>query len=357
MTNAMSTGAFVRKTLSIAFDPAVVFFCALIAFPLTFGLSLSGSLQWLVIAVFLIVYSTSAIMKFATQVTRALALGQTVPSAQNAVFDYFRMSWAFAPWLSLSMLAALGAVVGLKLGDTALIVYAALVLPLVPAIIAVVSVNCQPLSMLRLPELLKVIAIMGVDYLKLLACWALIALVELVQPFLPVSMPLLVHAFVFLLQMMLLFVAAGVLLFQHRVALDIPVEREEKHIRQQWQRDAAVLSERRSVLGRAYVFFSRGNAPSGLECLRDYLREHDDDDSWQWFLDEMRGWEQRNPHLMLARNYFSHLVANDDRAGAAQLLLTCMSIDKDFAPHPHDRGYARRLLDGHAFAPLAEHWR
>lgn len=357
MSGAMPTGDFLRKTTAVAYDPAIVLFCGLISLPLTFGISLLDTLAFLVVALMMIVFTTSATMKYATLVTRALALGHPVPSAESSVFEYHRMPWAFAPWVSLVLLFAIGSLVELRLGATASTVYVVLIGPLVPAVIAVVSVNTQPLSMFRLPGLFKVISIMGVDYLKLLACWALTVFPAATQ-WLPVpDLPLFVACALALLQMMFLFIAAGVLLFHHRIALGVPVEREEKSVRMQRSADAIEMKARNNVLGMAYSYFSRDNALGGLSCLRDYLQVHDDHDTWQWFIDQMQEWESRQPMLMLSRNYFSHLVAGDERAKAAQLLLSCLTVDRGFTPHPDDRAYARSLLSGHAFAALAEDWR
>ncbi|MEO0575867.1 MAG: hypothetical protein AAF004_10420 [Pseudomonadota bacterium] len=353
----MPTNEFLRKTTEVAYDPAIILFCGLISLPLTFGITVLDTLAFLVVAIMMILFSTSAIMKYATLVTRALALGQPVPRAESSVFEYFSMLRAFAPWVSLTLLFAIGLIINMELGSAATWFYAIVVSPLVPAVIAVVSVNMQPLSMFRLPGLFKVISIMGADYLKLLACWALTILPEALRWSPVPDLPLFFVCMLVLLQMMLLFVASGVLLFHHRDALGLPVEREEKSVRMQRNEDAITLKERNNVLGLAYTYFSRDNAVGGLKCVRDYLQAHDDHDTWQWFIDRMHDWESRQPMLMLSRNYFSHLVAADERAKAADLLLSCMTVDQGFTPHPDDRAYARALLSGHAYAPLADNWR
>ena len=275
-----------------------------------------------------------------------------MPAADNAVFDYFRYHWAFAPWAALVILAALGWGVRQYLGQLAFTGYLLIVLPLLPAAIAVICVNTSLLTLLRVGQLLRVIRILGVDYLKILAGWFVILGLGVVLPLEGYLAVLLLCA-----QLLWLFTSTGVVLYHHYLPLGIPVERLPADERVQRRADAATLRERQAALDEAYGYFSRGNEPGGLKRLRTYLEAHDDHDAWCWFADRTRDWESPRPFLLVAKNYLPRLVAAGNDGEALALLVHCMRIDPDFAPRPEDRARLRALLEGHAFADRAARWR
>ena len=357
---AMPVRAFLTQTTRVACDLAIVLFCALIALPMTFGLSLVSSPMPVFLApgVLMLVFATSALMKYATLVSRALALGNVVPSAESAVFDYLRSLWAFAPWLALVMLNGIGIATWHYLGNTGLVAFLVLALPLVPAAIAVISVNRSPLSVFRIPSLLHVVRVLGSDYLKILIGWALIGLFgEWLRTHGALGMSYLA-VLTGCLQIMYLFTSTGVVLFHHHRALEIPIERDTREARDAAYLQAGILKERRNALNQAYVFFSRGNNVGGLARLQQHFAEHgDDDDTWRWFLGEMRGWENRQPLLLLARNYLTRLLRAEDKSEAFRLMVECIETDPGFAPHPEDRAAARALMSERGYADAAARWR
>ncbi len=355
---AMPIRDFVRRTGGVAFDPAVVLFCGFIAFPITFGLALTKSVLFLVPGLLFLIFGTSAVMKYATVVSRSLALGNPVPGAENAIFDYLGSGWAFAPWLALLMLNGIGLAVWQFLGNGALVVFLILTLPLVPAAIAVISVNRSPLSMFRVASLLRVVRVLGSDYIKILFGWLLIALLGVwLRSNGAVAMSYLA-VFVGCLQVMYLFSSTGVVLFHHHRALEIPIERDTREVRTAERETAAQMKLRGAALDQSYVFFSRGNSIGGLHRLKQYFAEHAADEAaWSWFIGEMREWENPQAALMLSRNYLSRLLQRDDKSEAFGLLVACIDADSSFAPHPQDRAAARILLAGHRHENLIDRWR
>ncbi|MEM6808167.1 MAG: hypothetical protein AAGA41_14135 [Pseudomonadota bacterium] len=350
--DAMPIGAFLQRTVHVALDTALLIFAALIGFLMYFGINALQSPITFVPGVLVLVYTTSALTKYATLITRAVALGYDVPAADNAVFDYFRNLWAFTPWLALCALGGLGWVINMGLGAVALAVYLLLVLPVLPAIIAVISVNASLLTLIRVGELTRFIRILGLDYLKILGSWFVILSLDVV---LPISGYL--SVLLFCLQILWLFSSTGVVLYHHYLPLGIPVERLPADERQQQRDDAALNRERQSALDEAYGYFSRGNEVGGLQRLRGYLSAHDDYDAWAWFLDRMRGWESPRPFVLVAQNQFPRLLEAGDRGAALSLLVECMQRDADFSPRPENRASLRELLEGHPFAERAARWR
>lgn len=351
-TDRMTIGQFLARTFDIVLDPAPLLFCALVGLILSVGLNLLDSRVFLVPAIFMIVYSTSALTKYTTMLTRAVALGHPVPAASDVVFDYLRHYWAFAPWVALLLLGALGYLVNETLGSVGLWLFLALTLPVVPAAIAVICLTSNLLTLFRYRELLRVIRLLGWDYVKVLAGWAVMIGVGALLP--GYGYP---TVLVLCLQLLYLFSSVGVVLYHHHQAVGVPVERLPKDERLRQRAEQALNRERQQVLDEAYGYFSRGNEIGGLRRLQSYLEQSSGDDTWDWFIDRMRGWETRRPFLLLARNYLTRLVEHDRDARAVELLLACMQLDPDFAPLPEVRATLRAKLDGHPFAERAARWR
>ncbi len=360
----MSHGAFLRRTGEVALDPAILLFCAFVAFVLDFGLGVAQSRFYLVPGIIAIVFATSALTKYATLVTRAVAFGHNVPAADNAVFDYFRQPWAFQPWLALAALFALTWAIGREFGSNVQAVWVLLLAPLLPAIIAVICVNTSLTTLFRVAELTRVIRILGSDYVKVLVGWAGIIALSFCLPVgvyvafgfvLPIGDYL--SALLFCLQILWLFTSTGVVLYHHYLPLGIPIERLPAEERAQRREDAAILRERQAALDESYGYFSRGNEVGGLQRLRGYLEAHDDYDAWAWFADRTRDWESPRAFLLVAKNYLPRLLEDGNNGAALDLLVQCMQKDTDFAPRPEDRARLRELLSGHAFEERAARWR
>ena len=164
--------------------------------------------------------------------------------------------------------------------------------------------------------------------------------------------------FVGCIQILFVFVSTGVVLFHHREPLGIPIEKDTREARTAAYEHANVIKERRTALDQAYVFFSRDNSLGGMQRLQSFFDNHAHDvDAWPWFVDEMSGWESTQPMLMLARNYFAHLLEAQRDDEARELLLRCLRIAPQFAPHAQHRAAARQLLQGYPEAELAQRWR
>lgn len=360
----MPLGLFLRRTGAVALDPALLLFAALVAFVLDFGLGAVQGTILLVPGLIAIAFATSALTKYATLVTRAIALGHDVPAADHAVFDYFRQPWAFTPWVVLAVIAVTAWGLSQWPGPWAAGAALLLLLPLLPAIIAVTCVNASLLTLFRLAALARVIRILGSDYLKVLGGWAAIIAASHILPVggytafgfvLPVAeYP---SALLFCLQILWLFTSTGVVLYHHYLPLGIPVERLPADERAQRREDAAVRRERQAALDEAYGYFSRGNEVGGMRRLRRYLEAHDDHDAWAWFAERMRDWESPRAFLLVAKNYLPRLLEAGNEGAALELLVQCMQKDPDFSPRPEDRARSRALLDGHAFAERAARWR
>ncbi|MEM8547703.1 MAG: hypothetical protein AAGF46_06020 [Pseudomonadota bacterium] len=347
-----------RETARVVFDPAIVFFCGIIALPLTVGLNLLGTILLIVPALLLILFSTSALMKYSALVARSIAMGHPVPSAESAVFDYFRMPWAFAPWLATVLVVAVGFTLQLAVDARLAALFTLIMVPLWPVAMGIVSVNARPLTIFAVPALIRVLRIVGLDYLKVLGVWLAFGAALAFAPVALLVFPGLVSVFMITLQTLALFAAMGLVLFRHRHALGLWVERESVEERMALREHKQLELQRRTALDQAYQFFSRGNSHSGQQRMASYFSEFPDDKgAWPWFLDEMMRWEATRPASLLGQNYFRHLLAAGDTEQAKAVLQRCLLHDGEFVPHPDDRARARELLAGSALAERATRWR
>lgn len=340
----MSNRAFFQRLAECLLDTAMLFCTGLLAILLTWALGLINSHFLMVIGFFVAVFATSALLKYATVVTRSLALGQEVPVPDSAIFDYFRNAWAFAPWFGLLAVNVVGLFLWQTLGTATAVIFVLVLAPLVPAGIAVAALTRRFWLMFHVPGLVRVVRALGPDYWRILVTWLALALFGAVlrgQGGFAFSF---LTVWVGCLTLMAVFVATGIALFHHHEALGIPVERKSREDRQQQAEDAALLRQRRQVLDQAYGYFSRENRIAGLQRLKHYFEDNPDDDAgWDWFINEMFQWEDRTPGFALARNRFAHLAERDDEDAARALLMQCRGIDADFEVHPQDRVYARSL--------------
>jgi hypothetical protein len=91
--------------------------------------------------------------------------------------------------------------------------------------------------------------------------------------------------------------------------------------------------QRAMVLEHAYGFISRGNRDGGLEHVYRWLdSDPDPDEAWPWYLEQMVGWEDTLPALLLAQQYLGRLLEMDDQVAAVKLILRCGLIDERFRP-------------------------
>ncbi|MEM6819493.1 MAG: hypothetical protein AAF578_11960 [Pseudomonadota bacterium] len=346
-----------RDTAELVLDARILLFAALISFLLAFGFAAVMSPVTMVPALLVLIFATSALFKFTTIVTRSLALGLPLPSAESAVFDYFRSVWAFSPWAVFIAYNALLIFIGSSVSEV--LAYGLLFLsaPFIPAALGVMAVNGSPWGFLNLKGLLHVIGVLKLDYLKIILIWFVAGLIAAwlrSQGGFGAGM---LSLLVGVLQTFALFVSTGLVFYHHHAALGIPIERAPLEERMAQQAYQAVERERQTALDQAYAFFSRDNSVGGLQRLKSYWETHPEDpQALPWFLDKMKTWERYEPALLFARNYLAVLLAEGREKEATRLLLWCLSVDQRFMPDAPERAAARALLEGYDEAEIAARW-
>lgn len=338
----MPLGEVLREIALPLTDAAPLMLMVLASVMTTFGLALSRSPVLFVIGIIVLVFITSAFMKYSTRVLAARATGFDVPAADLSVFDYFRDVWGLYPWLGHVLVTAVGLALWTRFGNLAGAAYLLLVAPLVPAAVAAAAVTRRFLSLFNVPGLLRIARLMGRDYLVLLVAWVALGLLA---AWLRSRAPALVAVFAGCFQTLAAFNLTGAMLFRHRRELDLPVRRETREVRDAEVEDKSLERLRRGVLDHAYGLISRGNVAGGVQHVRGYLqREEAGTAGWEWFLSEMRGWEPASARLSIARDYLGELRRHDDRGRAAAIVSECVASMPSFRPHAADAAFAAEAL-------------
>lgn len=110
--------------------------------------------------------------------------------------------------------------------------------------------------------------------------------------------------------------------------------------------DAALLQARARVLNHAYGFISRDNRAGGFRHIEDWL--HQDpapQHAWEWFFQQLLGWEVKEPALEFAQIYLTRLLQDGDYAAAVKVMLRCRLEHETFLPLPQDRELARAAAE------------
>lgn len=96
-------------------------------------------------------------------------------------------------------------------------------------------------------------------------------------------------------------------------------------------------SFRRTAVGHAYGFASRGNLDGALKHLRASIAEDADPASaWSWYFEQMLAWEDRFPAMKFAQLYVSALLAEDRYREVNKLVMRCLHVDEHFRPLPDE---------------------
>ncbi|MEL7312794.1 MAG: hypothetical protein AAFN07_14865 [Pseudomonadota bacterium] len=358
-TQPLSNKVFFATLAEVVLDFGVLLFAALMSVLATFGLMALSSFALMVPGLIVLLVSTSAVIKYAAIVSRAIAFGLPIPSAPGSVLEHFSELWAFLPWLAMLLYTGVLVAIAESVSVVAASFIAVLLIPLVPAAVGAIIVNRSIAPMFRVAGLIHIIRVTGVDYLKVLLVWLTLgALAWWLRGEVSGMTSAFLAVLVGTLQVFALFAACGIVLFHHHRALGLPVRRDTKEARQQANAAKEQERERRAVLDQAYGFFSRENSVGGLQRIKSYVDTHpEDSDAIEWFLGRMQTWEQLTPALMLARNYITLLLASGDTTrDAVRVLRWCLKTDQRFMPHESDRQRAAELLEPYPEFERAKRW-
>ena len=158
---------------------------------------------------------------------------------------------------------------------------------------------------------------------------------------------------VFIYLLFAFFAVSGAALQKHGliddVAIHDPVEPDAK------KQLADLEKKRNAVLTHAYGFASRENRQGALQHIDDWLeRDPDPDGAWQWFFEQMLGWERSDHALYFGQRYIHRLLVSGQQIAAVKVLLRGRIVNERFQPLPEDLALAIEAAEATGNSPLAD---
>lgn len=298
----------------------------MISFYLLLGLAALAGVLGLWLAIMIV----PALFRYLVMLAAAHAAGR---KDQPPGIEYFSLAgnlWTLFPAIPV-VLFAQGMKLTLSYGTPWALLFAALSVSLLPAMMAILVITHSPLECMNPRALLRLVQRVGAGYLYA----PLVAAAIVWVPWQFESLPGWGLGLIELYLAFSFYVVIGAMLRNERLI-------DEVDIPEPLQPDAAVrktelVAERTRVLNHAYGFASRGNRDGALQHIRDWLQHDPEPDAgWQWFFEQMLRWEQSDHALFFAQQYLARLLANGRQVQAVKVLLRGRMLNERFRTLPED---------------------
>ena len=248
-------------------------------------------------------------------------------------FSWVGNAWSLFPLLHMLVFAYGTYLLGGSYGSVALLGSGLLLATLIPASLAVLAITRSPLESLMPRAVGGLIRRCGASYW--IAPTYLLAAAVVLEWLKLLSLPDFVVEFLSLYLLFGLFTLIGGIIKPFR--LDREVNIAEPMDPSDAQIDMQQTRARTEVLDHAYGFISRGNRAGGLEHVYGWLAEDPDPAAaWPWFLEQMLRWENNVAALLLAQQYLSQLLHDDEDVAAVKVIMRCRLVNESFRPLPDD---------------------
>lgn len=302
-----------------------------------------------VLGIFLLILTLPPLFRFQSFIVESYAHGR-VPGAFDAEF----FSWAGTAWTMLPLLLAIafglaGYAATSAWGTTGTWLVVILAAFIVPASLAVLAITHSALQALNPLALLRVYDRAGP--LFLLAPLHALVLVAVTIEIGPLALWL--RVFTTLFTLFSIASLCGSLIAPVRLVDDVYIP------------DAALPGEREIVadlekartaaLNHAYGFISRDNRAGGFDHLFDEIaRDPDPLAAWDWYLNRMLGWEQRDHALFFAQYYLRDALRHGEEQRALKATMRCLYENEQFRPFREDAPLLAQAAERSGNVELAE---
>jgi hypothetical protein len=274
-----------------------------------------------------------ALFRYLLMLLEARAYGRPTPVASIELFSFVDNFWSLAPLVIFALLIWGGILLEENVSTLAARVFAAAMLAVVPASIAVLAVTRSPVQAVTPRAIMQMIAACEWYYLLVPAAVALAYLLTslLTAAGAPDSLILASRFY----GLFLLFTFTGSLLqargvrfalsFDGDEGADLPPEIDD------------LTRSRQRVLNHAYGFFSRGNRTGAMAHVQSAIHgESDLDDAYHWYFNEMLKWQSKDGALLLAQANLTRLLHEQRDVEAVKLISRCLLENPGFRPSPDD---------------------
>lgn len=290
-----------------------------------------------VFGVFLAALVLPAVLRYLMVLLQARTLGREPGPPGVELFLWTGSAWSLFPVVHAAVLVFTTRVLAAQLGALPALAVLAAGLALLPASLAALAVSRSPWQSIDPRTIAGVIRRCGASYWLVPGYMAAAALLVAALGRLPVF-DVIVEFVAFYLLFAGFALTGGIMRPQHfERDIDVPEPRPA---------DAAsvaaeLLRRRRDALTRAYAMISRSNRAGGLAELAGWLgKDPDPPSAWPWFFEQMLGWDDTDPALMLAQQYLGRLLGSGQQVAAVKLMLRCRLVNDAFRPLPEDRDAA-----------------
>jgi hypothetical protein len=293
----------------------------------TFVLLILLALTAGILGIWLAIVVVPAYLRYLTMIAEARATDQDASPPGIEYFTLVGNAWTLFPVIPVVLLAMLVVEAMQGLGAAAALFVALFGAAILPAMIGVLVITHSPLQSIDPRVIFSFIRGCGPSYAYAPLAAILVVAVPMMLDFLPVWAQSLLEVYLFAA----FFAVVGAV--TRSAGLINEVDLDERAVPEPDETLAAEEADRRRILNHAYGFVSRGNRDSGLEHIYASLRDDPDPDAaWRWYQDQMLGWEDTYPALLLAQQYLGRLLDMGDQVGAVKLMLRCRLVDEAFRP-------------------------
>ena len=296
---------------------------ALATFMLLIALASAAGLfgMWLAIV------TVPAFLRYLTMITEARARDREAAPPGIEYFTLVGNVWTLFPVIPVVTAGYLVVETGEAFGVLPAMILAMGFAALLPAIVGVLVITHSPLQSLNPTAIDSFIRRCGDSYWYAPTTAVFIVLVPELLFFLPSWLQLILEVYL----VAAFFAVVGAITREAKLLDDVdipdPLEPDPEKVLEAQQGD------RVRVLNHAYGFASRGNRDGGLQHIYNWLLEDPDPDSaWPWFFEQMLGWEDTYPGLLLAQQYLGRLLEHGDKVAAVKLMMRCRRVNDRFRP-------------------------
>lgn len=328
---ALKPGHLIREILYPLTDTAVLL--ALIAFLFLEILAEAAGL----LGIWLAIVIVPAYFRYLLYLLDLRAIGRDAPTPGIELFNWVENFWSLFPLVILCLAIWGSWFLAARLSPVFAAIFAALLLLIYPASLAVLATTRSPIESLNPLALLRVITSCGRDYLLIPLVMTAMCLMVWTLAFL--QLPSVVTKLLAMYASFLMFTLTGGVIFAAAPTFD--TETPPTRAPDPDRLDAELIRDRSRVLNHAYGFVSRGNRQGGLEHLCRWIEnETDYGAAFRWFFERMLHWESKDAALALAQSYLGSLLAEHRDVEALKLINRCRLENASFRLLAEHRGAA-----------------
>jgi hypothetical protein len=330
----MTRNQYLRELVFPLTDLVVL--TSIVAFTLLTALAQAAGLLGLWLGVIL----APAVFRYLLMLLEARAYGRVTPVASIEVFGIIENFWSLASLVIFAMLIWGSVLLAARVSPVLAQAFAALVLAIAPASLAVLAITYSPVESFNPAALARMIRACGWRYV--LAPLTVVVVLLVTSALASLGAPDVVNLALRCYALFLLFTFTGALLHASGVQFFLTVENADNAALP--QPEDVLSRSRRRVMNHAYGFFTRDNRAGAMKHVEAAIKDESDvDDAYRWYFDEMLKWESRDAALLLAQSWLTRLLDEERDVEAVKLISRCLLENPRFRPLTEDLDAALEL--------------